>query len=35
MDKNIIKNYFYFEDDKLLEILRTANAVNDLERLVY
>lgn len=29
------KNYFYFEDDKFLEVLRTANFLNDLERELY
>jgi hypothetical protein len=29
------QNYFYFEDDKFLEVLRTANFLNDLEREVY
>lgn len=28
-------NYFYFEDDKFLEVLRTANFLNDLERELY
>ena len=35
MDKNLVKNYYYFEDDKFLETLRTLNSVNDLERLIY
>lgn len=28
-------NYFYFEDDKFLEILRTCNCINDIERHLY
>lgn len=35
MDKEKIPNYFYFEDDKLLEVLRTINSINDLERKIY
>lgn len=35
MNEETIGNYFYFEDDKFLEILRTANAINDLERALY
>lgn len=35
MDKELISNYYYFEDDKFLEVLRTCNAVNDLERELY
>lgn len=35
MNEITIPNYFYFEDDKFLEILRTANAINDLERKLY
>jgi hypothetical protein len=34
-DEFKFKNYFYFEDDKFLEVLRTANFLNDLEREVY
>ena len=30
-----IKNYQYFEDDKFLEILRTINFMNDIERELY
>ena len=35
MDKELIPNYFYFEDDKFLQILRTCNSINDLERAIY
>lgn len=35
MDKEHIPNYFYFDDDKFLEILRSVNLVNDLERILY
>ncbi len=35
MDKEKIPNYFYFEDDKLLEVLRSINAINDIERILY
>lgn len=30
-----IKNYTYFEDDKFLEVLRTINFLNDVERELY
>ena len=35
MEGTLFKNYFYFEDDKFLEILRTANLLNDVERAIY
>lgn len=35
IDKNLVPNYYYFEDDKFLETLRTLNSINDLERLIY
>lgn len=35
MDSNAFSNYFYFEDHKFLEILRTCNCLNDLERMLY
>lgn len=34
-DEFYFKNYYYFEDDKFLEVLRTANFLNDLERELY
>lgn len=30
-----MSNYFYFDDDKFLEVLRTVNLINDLERLLF
>ncbi len=35
LDKVEIPNYFYFEDNKILEMLRTWNAINDIEREIY
>jgi hypothetical protein len=35
MDKTRIPNYYYFEDDKLLQVLRTCSLVNDVERYLY
>jgi len=35
MDNTILKNYFYFDDDKLLEVLRLVNFINDIERPLY
>jgi len=35
MDKEFFPNYFYFEDDKFLKVLRTCNAINDIERVLY
>lgn len=35
MNKEVMPNYYYFEDDNFLEVLRTCNCINDLERLVY
>lgn len=35
LDKVEIPNYFYFEDNKILEMLRTGNAINDIEREIY
>lgn len=35
MDSDSFSNYFYFEDDKFLEILRTCNCLNDIERVLY
>lgn len=35
MDKLNLPNYYYFDDDKFLELLRTANAINDIERYLY
>lgn len=35
MDKNKVKNYYYFDDDCFLETLRTCNSINDLQRLIY
>lgn len=35
LDTNYFKNYFYFNDDDLLDILRTINLVNDFERVLY
>lgn len=34
-DKQIIPNSYYFEDSKILEMLRTGNAINDIERAIY
>ena len=34
-NKYKIKNYVYFDDDKFLEVLRTINFLNDLEREFY
>ena len=35
LDNVEIPNYFYFEDNKILEMLRTGNAINDIERELY
>lgn len=35
MDEFKLTNYVYFEDDKFLDVLRTCNAINDLERHLY
>lgn len=35
IDKNLLKNYYYFNDDTFLDTLRTLNSINDLERLIY
>ncbi|MDQ7009726.1 MAG: hypothetical protein Q9M94_05535 [Candidatus Gracilibacteria bacterium] len=35
MDKKRLPNYYYFEDDKFLELLRTCNSINDIERFLY
>lgn len=35
LDNVEIPNYFYFEDNKILEMLRTWNAINDIERELY
>ena len=35
MNEEYFWNYFYFEDDKFLEVLRTCNLVNDVERHLY
>jgi len=35
MNTEYFWNYFYFEDDKFLEILRTCNMINDVERVLY
>jgi hypothetical protein len=35
MNSKRVKNYFYFEDDKFLDTLRTVNALNDLERTLF
>ena len=35
LDDVVIPNYFYFSDDKILEMLRTGNAINDVERSIY
>ena len=35
LDNVEIPNYFYFEDNKILEMLRTGNAINDIEREIY
>lgn len=35
MDSVAFPNYIYFEDDKFLEVLRTANLINDIERQLY
>lgn len=35
MDKKLLPNYYYFDDDKLLQVLRTCSFVNDVERYLY
>lgn len=35
LDQVEFPNYFYFEDAKILEMLRTGNAINDIEREIY
>jgi len=35
MNEEFFWNYFYFEDDKFLEVLRSCNLVNDIERELY
>jgi len=35
MDEEFFWNYLYFEDDKFLEVLRSCNLVNDIERELY
>jgi hypothetical protein len=35
MDKLKLPNYYYFEDDKLLQVLRTCSMINDVERYLY
>lgn len=35
LSKVFFLNSFYFSDEKLLEMLRTINSVNDIERIIY
>lgn len=35
MDSEKISNYHYFDDDKFLQVLRTCNSINDIERQLY